>query len=209
MRRGTKTALLTVGGSVLVLFSAAAAFLIGHNVGTSERLTANRALRAREPAALASANVTRSAFDAWSLVCRSPAGSERRCVLFMAVADPQRKQVLLTFSIARTPQNMPVLVVDTPAGVAVDHGMTVTPGAAEPFKISVQSCGPQRCRAVTDLTPSLQAALESAAVTSITYTKVDNQQSTFNLPTRGFKDGITAWFGESDAASRPVSAAAN
>jgi invasion protein IalB len=208
MRRGTKIALLTVGGSVLVLFAAAAAFLIGHGVGTSERLAANRALRAREQSALASANVTRSAFEAWSLVCRNPAG-ERRCVLFIAVADPQRKQVLLTFSIARTPQNMPVLVVDTPAGVAADQGMTVTAGEAKPLKIAVQSCGPQRCRAVTDLTPSLQAALESAAVTSVTYTKVDNQQSTFNLPTRGFKDGITAWFGGSDAPSQPVSAAVN
>jgi invasion protein IalB len=208
MRRGTKIALLTVGGSVLVLFAAAAAFLIGHGVGTSERLTANRALRAREQSALASANVTRSAFEAWSLVCRNPAG-ERRCVLFIAVADSQRKQVLLTFSIARTPQNMPVLVVDTPAGVLVDQGMTVTADGAEPFRIPVQSCGPQRCRAVTDLTPSLQAALESAAVTSVTYTKVDNQQSTFNLPTRGFKDGITAWSGGSDAPSQPVSAAVN
>ena len=208
MRRGSKIALLTVGGSVLVLFAAAAAFLIGHGVGTSERLTANRTLRAREQSAIAPANVTRSAFEAWSLVCRNPDG-ERRCVLFIAVADPQRKQVLLTVSIARTPQNMPVLVVDTPAGVLVDQGITVTAGAAESFNIRVQSCGPQRCRAVTDLTPSLQAALEAAAVTSVTYTKVDNQQSTFNLPTRGFKDGITAWFGGSDAASRPVSAAVN
>ncbi len=209
MRRGSKIALLAVGGSVLVLFAAAAAFLIGHGVGTSERLTVNRALRARVQSALASTNMTRSAYEAWSLVCRNSEGSERRCVLFIAVADPQRNQVLLTFSIARTPQNMPVLVVDAPAGVVADQGMTVTVGAAEPFMMPVQSCGPQRCRAVTDLTPSLQAALEAAAVTSVTYTKADNQQSTFNLPTRGFKDGITAWFGGGDAASRPVSAAVN
>ena len=209
MRRGSKIALLTVGGSVLVLFGAAAAFLIGHNVGASERLTANREQRARDQAALASTNMSKSAFQAWSLVCRNSAESDRRCVLFIAVADPQRKQVLLTFSIAQTPRGMPALVVDAPAGVVVDQGMTVTAGAAEPVIIPVQSCGPQRCRAVTDLTPSLRAALEAATVTSITYTKSDNQQSTFNLPTRGFKDGITAWFGGSNTASQPVSAAVN
>ena len=208
MRRGSKIALLAVGGSVLMLFSAAAAFLIGHGVGASERLAINRAMRAREQSALASMNMTKSAFQAWSLVCRNWPGNERRCVLFIAVADPDVKQVLLTFSVARTPQGMPVLIVDTPAGVTVDQGITVTAGAAEGIKVPIQSCGPQRCRAITGLTPPLRAALEAADVTSVTYVKADNQQSTYNLPTRGFRDGIVAWFAGSEL-QPPMSAAVN
>lgn len=209
MRRGSKIALFAVGGGVLVLFSAAAAFLIGHGVGAGERATADRTVRARAQGALESLDMTKSSFQAWSFVCRTPPGTERRCVLFIAVADPQRTQVLLTFSIARTPQGVPAVVVDTPAGVALDQGVTVTAGAAEAFTIPIQSCGPQRCRAVADLTPSLQASLEAAAVTSVTYTKADNQQSTYNLPTRGFKEGIAAWHAGGDAPAKPVSAAVN
>src|SRR5690349_4584199 len=185
MRRGSKIALLAVGGGAFLLFAAAAAFLVGHGVGVSERFATNKTARQREQAALAEMNMTKSAFQAWSLVCRPWPGNERRCVLFIAVADPDKKQVLLTFSVARTPQGMPVLIVDTPAGVAVDQGVKVTAGAAEEMKIPIQSCAPQRCRAVTELTLPLRAALEKADVTAVTYVKADNQQSTYNLPTRG------------------------
>lgn len=208
MRRASKIALLAVGGSALLLFSAAAAFLIGHGVGADERLAVNRAMRAREQGALATMNMTKSAFQAWSLVCRDWPGNERRCVLFIAVADPDVKQVLLTFSVARTPQGMPVLIVDTPAGVAVNEGVTITAGATEATKIPIQSCAAQRCRAVTELTASLREALEKADVTAVTYVKADNQSSTYNLPTRGFRDGMVAWFAGSEPRT-PVSAAVN
>ena len=192
-----------------MLFSAAAAFLVGHGVGTSERLAVGQVARAREQATMAAMNMTKSAFQAWSLVCRNWPGNERRCVLFIAVADPDVKQVLLTFSIARTPQGMPVLIVDTPAGVTIDQGITVTAGAAEGFKVPIQSCGPQRCRAITELTLPLRAALEKADVTAVTYVKADHQESTYNLPTRGFRDGLAAWFAGSELPHQPVSAAVN
>lgn len=192
-----------------MLFSAAASFLVGHGVGTSERLAANRAARAREQAAMAAMDMTKSAFQAWSLVCRKWSGNERRCVLFIAVADPDVKRVLLTFSVARTPQGTPVLMVDTPAGVAVDQGIMVTAGAAEGIKVPIQSCDAQRCRAVTELTSSLRASLEAADVTAVTYVRPDNQPSTYNLPTRGFKDGIVAWYAGSELQPAPVAAVVN
>ena len=191
-----------------MLISAAAAFLFGHGVGSGERLSANRAARAREQAAMAQMNMTKSSFQAWSLVCRDWPGNQRRCVLFIAVADPDMKQVLLTFSVARTPQGMPVLMVDTPAGIAVDQGVTIAAGAAEALKMPIQSCGPQRCRAIAELTSPLQAALEKADITAVTYVKADTKQSTYNLPTRGFKDAIVAWFAGSEL-SNPVAAAVN
>ena len=206
MRRASKIGLLAIGGSVLMMFSATTAFLIDHSVGADEHLATNRTLRAREQSSLAAMNMTKSAFQAWSLVCRDWPGNERRCVLFIAAADPDAKQVLLTFSIARTPQGMPILVVDTPPGVAVDDGVTVTVGAAEAIKVPIQSCAPQRCRAVTELTSSLRAALEVADVTSVSYVRADAKQSTYNLPTRGFRDGLTAWFAGSEPRA-PVSAA--
>jgi len=85
----------------------------------------------------------------------------------------------------------------------------VTAGAAEEMKIPIQSCAPQRCRAVTELTLPLRAALEKADVTAVTYVKADNQQSTYNLPTRGFKDGLAAWYAGSELPKQPVSAAVN
>jgi len=208
MRRGSKIALLGIGGGVLLLFSAAAAFLIGHGVGVDERLSARSVPPAREQAALASADVSKAAFQSWSLACRKSPDNERRCVLFLAIADSGSKQVLLTLSVAQTQKGMPMFVVETPAGALTDKGVTVTAGAAEALKIPIRSCGPQRCRAMTDLTSSLRAALENAEITSVTYTKADNQQSTYNLPTRGFKDGIAAWFA-GDASAQPVSAAVN
>ena len=209
MGRRSKIALLAVGGSALMLLSAAAAFLVGHGVGTNERMASNKTAHQRERAALASMNMTTSAFQAWSLVCRPWPGGERRCVLFIAVADLNKRNVLLTFSIARTPQGMPVLIIDTPAGVAVDKGISVTAGGAEEIKMPIQSCGPQRCRAITELTLPLRTALEKADVTAVTYVKADNQQSPYNLPTRGFKDGLVAWYAGSELPQRPVSAAVN
>jgi invasion protein IalB len=154
-------------------------------------------------------DMTKSAIQAWSLVCRPWPGNERRCVLFIAVADPDAKHVLLTFSVARTPRGMPVLIVDTPVGVAADQGVRVTAGAAEEIKLPIQLCGPERCRAITELTLPLRAALETADVTSVTYLKADNQQSTYNLPTRGFKDALAAWYAGSELPQQPVSAAVN
>ena len=196
MRRATKIALLSIGGSVLVLVSSAGAFLFGHSVGMGERAATNRALLAREQATLEAGNITRTAFQGWSLVCRDWEEVERRCVLFMAVADPGMQQVLLTLSVARTPNGMPLLIVDTPAGVAVDEGVTVTPGATEGIRLAIQSCGPQRCRAVAELSPSLQSALEASEATAVRYVKADNQPSSYNLPTRGFSEGIAAWYAE-------------
>lgn len=192
-----------------MLFGAAAAFLVGHGVGINERRAVDRTAHQREQAALASMDMTKSAFQAWSLVCRPWPGGERRCVLFIAVADPDLKNVLLTFSVARTPQGMPVLIVDTPPGVAVAQGISVTAGAAEEIKLPIQSCGPQRCRAMTELTLPLRAALEKADVTAVTYVRADNQQSTYNLPTRGFRDGLLAWYAGSELPQQPVSAAVN
>lgn len=202
MRRSTRIALLAVGGSLLLVISAMGSFVVGHGVGTSERLAA---LRAQDQANLA--NMTRSTFQSWSLVCRDVAGNGpgRRCVLFMAVADPSLKQVLLTFSVARSVQGMPVLLVDTPAGVAVDQGITVTPGAAQSIKVDIRSCGPQRCRAITELNASLQAALEAADMTSVTYVRANRQLATYNLPTRGFREGFAAW--SIEAARLPAPAA--
>jgi invasion protein IalB len=115
------------------------------------------------------------------------------------------RQVLLTLSVARTPQGLPVLLVDMPAGVAVDQGITVTPSGAQSIKVGIQACGPQRCRAIMELGSSLQAALGAADMTSVTYVRANRQQSTYNLPTRGFREGFAAW---SAATSRlPTSAA--
>jgi invasion protein IalB len=208
MRRGSKIALLAVLGCGLVVVSAAGAFLFGHDVGTRERLAINNAMRSRELSSLAANNMTKRAFQGWSLVCRDWTGGERRCVLFIAVADPESKQVLLTFSVSRTPQGKPVLIVDTPAGVAVDQSVTVTAGEAQSVKVPIQSCGPQRCRAIAVLDESLQAALEAADLTSITYVRANNQQSTYNLPTRGFREGIAAWLAESGRSAQTSATAA-
>jgi invasion protein IalB len=179
------------------MLAAAGAFVLGHGVGTSERLATLR------KADLAS--TTEAAFEGWSLVCRDVVSNGRRCVLFMTVADQGLRQVLLTLSVARTPQGLPVLLVDMPAGVAVDQGITVTPSGAQSIKVGIQACGPQRCRAIMELGSSLQAALGAADMTSVTYVRANRQQSTYNLPTRGFREGFAAW---SAATSRlPTSAA--
>jgi invasion protein IalB len=166
-------------------------------------------IRANEQRTLAAMSLTKSAFQAWSLVCRSWPGNERRCVLFIAVAEPEERRVLLTFSIARTPRGMPVLLVDTPGGAVVAQGVTLTAGVAEPVTVPIQSCDAQRCRAITELTSSLRSALEAADVTSVTYVRADGRQSTYNLPTRGFRDGMVAWLAGSELPSQPVSAAVN
>jgi invasion protein IalB len=199
LRRASKIGLLVGGGSAFLLVSAAVAFLIGHRVGASERFEANRELREREQATLASMSMTKSAFQAWSLVCRGWTGNERRCVLFIAVADPDAEQVLLTLSIARTPQGMPVLVIDAPSGIMTEPGVSLTAGTAAPMRLPIQSCTPERCRAVAPLTPALNAALEAADVTSVSYVRAaGSQPSSYNLPTRGFRDGMRAWYAGSE-----------
>jgi invasion protein IalB len=203
MRR-SRIALLAVSGSLVLVLSAIGAFVIGHGAGTRERI---EAMRARELASLA--NMTKATFQGWSLVCRdAPSnGSPRRCVLFMAVAEQATGQVLLTFSITRAAQGAPVLLIETPAGVAVDQGITVAPSSAQSVKVGIHSCGPQRCRAIAELSPSLQAALETADITSVTYVQANRQLSTYNLPTRGFREGFAAWSAETARLSK--SAAVN
>jgi len=209
MRLASKIALLAVSGCVLVSVAAAAAFLAGHGVGAREKLAMDKALRAREQNTLTATNTTRRSFEDWSLICRDFAESARRCVLFFAVASADMNQLLLTVSVARTPRGVPVFIVDTPAGVAVGRGVTVAAGEVGPQRLPIQACGQQRCRAVAELSPSLRSALEAAESASVTYVKDTNQESTYNVSTRGFRDGIVAWLAETEAHGVSSTAAVN
>jgi invasion protein IalB len=209
MLRAPQIALLAASGCFLVSVAAAAAFFAGHGVGMREKIAIDKALRAREQNSLTASNMTRRSFQNWSLICRDWAENERRCVLFVAVASPDMNQLLLTVSIARTSKGVPVLIVDTPPGVAVGRGVTVTAGEASPLRVPIQACGPQRCRAVAELTPQLRGTLEAAESATITYVRDTNQESTYNLSTLGFRDGISAWLAESGTHAISSAAAVN
>jgi invasion protein IalB len=204
----SRLALFAAGVGAFLVVSGGVAFLIGHAVGTNDTLAANSAQFPRAQNNLSAVNTTRTAFENWSLVCRDFAPNERRCVLFMALVDRATTRVLLTISVAGTSEGTPVLVVDMPTDVAVDEGVTVRPGAADAARFAIRSCGPQRCRALGELNSSLRAALESADMTFVTYVTANHRPSTYNLPTRGFREGLVAWYSETGR-RLPASVAVN
>jgi invasion protein IalB len=134
-------------------------------------------------------------FGNWALVCGQGQTAEDagRCGLLMRVIDQQAQRVLMSLNVTRGPQGNAIVVINTPPGVVIPAGVSLTPENGTAETGGIQVCRPQGCTGVILLTETLLAEMSAAEMTMLGYTAASGQPVNLNLPTTGFAEGFTAW----------------
>ena len=133
----------------------------------------------------------------WALVCNQnqPQANDgpQRCGLLMRVINQEAQQVLMSLNVSRGPLGNAIIIVNTPPGITIPAGVSLTPENGTAATGGVQVCRPQGCTGVILLSEMLLAEMSAVEMTTLGYTAANGQAVNFNLPTTGFAEGYAAW----------------
>jgi invasion protein IalB len=132
-------------------------------------------------------------FGNWALVCNQPEGDAQRCSLLMRVINQEAQQVLMSLNLTRGPLGNAIVVINTPPGVTIPAGVSLTPEGGTTETGGVQVCRPQGCTGVIVLSETLLAEMSAVETTTVGYTAANGQAVNLALPTTGFAEGYAAW----------------
>jgi invasion protein IalB len=132
-------------------------------------------------------------FGNWTLVCNQAEGDIQRCGLLMRVINQEAQQVLMSVNLTRGGQGNAIFVINTPPGVTIPAGVSLTPENGATATGGVQVCRPVGCTGVILLSEMLLAEMSSVETTTISYTAANGQPVNIGLPTTGFTEGYGAW----------------
>ena len=136
---------------------------------------------------------TRS-FGNWALLCgQNEQTGQGRCGLLMRVINQEAQRVLMRLNLTRGPQGNAIIVVDTPPGVVIPAGVSITPENGTAATGPVQVCRPNGCTGIVLLTDELATALSGVANATISYVAANGQAVNLSLPINGFAEGYAAW----------------
>jgi invasion protein IalB len=135
-------------------------------------------------------------FGNWALVCNGQPGAQDgpdRCGLLMRVINQEAQRVMMSLNVTRGPQGNAIIVVNTPPGVIIPAGVSITPENGTQATGGVQVCRPNGCTGVVLLTEELKAELDGSQQAAIGYVAANGQPVNLNLPINGFVQGYAAW----------------
>ena len=149
---------------------------------------------------------TRS-FGSWALVCGQDPQNPNRCGLLIRAIDQQSQQLVVSLNLTRGPQGNPIIVVNTPPGIVIPSGVTLTPANGTAARGAVQVCRPRGCTGIVVLSDTLLTELAAAQATTVSFVSANGQTANLNLPTTGFAEGFTAWRAAFPPPAQPEAAA--
>lgn len=131
----------------------------------------------------------------WALVCGQPNAGDGpdRCSLLMRIISQEEQRVLMSVNVTRGPQGNAILIINTPPGIIVPSGVTITPEGGTAATGGVQACRQNGCTGIVMLTEELQTELTTSPAAAIGYVAANGQPVSLNLPTNGFAQGFAAW----------------
>jgi invasion protein IalB len=133
---------------------------------------------------------TRS-FGSWALACGQ--GDQGRCGLLIRLINQDAQRVLMSVNVTRGPQGNAIIAINTPPGVVIPAGVTITPENGTAATGPVQVCRPAGCTGIIVLNEELRMELTSAQMATIGYTTANGQPVSINIPINGFSEGYAAW----------------
>jgi invasion protein IalB len=139
---------------------------------------------------------TRS-FGNWALVCgQQNVESGARCNLLMRVIDQESQRLVTSVNLTRGPQGNAIFVINTPPGIVIPAGVSITPAEGTVATGAVQTCRANGCTGIVVASDTLVTELSSAPTMGIGYTAPNGRPVNFNLPATGFQQGYNAWLAE-------------
>jgi len=126
-------------------------------------------------------------YGSWTVTCREAVdkSTKRTCSGVLQMIDQQRRQVLLTWIIARDPQGVLRTVIQAQTGVLVQKGIELKLGKSPMRTVPYLACEPQRCEATITMDDAMikDSIASQEAVATIFAT--DGRGINFTLPIAG------------------------
>ena len=145
---------------------------------------------AQPPAPAAPATPVRTEtinYGSWTVTCREAIdkSSKRTCSGVLQMIDQQRRQVLLTWIIARDPQGLLRTVIQAPTGVLVQKGIELKLGKSPMRTVPYLACEPQRCEATMTMDDAMVKDSMASQEAIATIFATDGRGINFTLPITG------------------------
>ena len=149
---------------------------------------------ATPPAAPTTAQSSKTAFGAWTVVCGTPDGSsEKRCVLMQSVISQERPEMQLSVAISKNPGGKTGLLrVQAPLSVLLPNGLGLYVDGTDIGNAYFARCFSDGCYAEVVLEDALLGTLRKGS--SATFTVFQTQEEGIGIPVdlKGFAQGYDA-----------------
>jgi invasion protein IalB len=146
------------------------------------------------PAAPTTAQSSKAAFGAWTVVCGTSDGSsEKRCVLMQSVVSQERPEMQLSVAISKNPGGKTGLLrVQAPLSVLLPNGLGLYVDGTDIGNAYFARCFSDGCYAEVVLEDALLGTLRKGS--SATFTVFQTQEEGIGIPVdlKGFAQGYDA-----------------
>lgn len=132
--------------------------------------------------------------DSWTVTCQEMSGSPKKiCSATLQVIDQEKRAVLFSWIIGKTPEGVMTAVFQTPTGVLLQRGLELKIGSATtPRKVNYVACNAQRCEASMPMDDAFIKEASASPTAVATIYLVDGRAANFNLNTKGFDKAVAA-----------------
>jgi invasion protein IalB len=123
-------------------------------------------------------------FGPWRVICVEDNGA-KQCSMVQSRQQARSKQVVVAWSVAKTPKGEVVNSVIVPAGISIPEGVRISVGDQKPSTLGYSICGPRACQATVNLD---EAALASGQMLSVNYVRANKQLVQAQIDLKGYDE---------------------
>jgi invasion protein IalB len=132
-------------------------------------------------------------YGAWLVNCQQAvSGAGRKnCAATLRTTDKDKK-LAFAWVLTKTADGKPIMVIQTPTGVAIPAGVELGVGKGAARKIAFSSCEPQFCEAIMVVDPALATEIKTSPKPSLAIQGKDGRKFKFDIDTKGVEQAFSA-----------------
>jgi invasion protein IalB len=131
-------------------------------------------------------------FGDWVLLCPKDKKAGGNCALFQSLADAKSKKRVFGQTLSYGPKGNLVLLVRSPAGVALQQGLTVGIEGGKTYRAPFQTCAGGVCQTLIVLTDEMLAEMRKAKQATLKVVALNGQAVQAASPLNGISAGLDA-----------------
>lgn len=128
----------------------------------------------------------------WGIDCSERAGERKRCKMMQQIANAKTMKAIVTWLIGRDGQGKPAMSIQTPPGILLPPGLTLSIDGKMTITLPYRTCTQQVCEAVHPLTGEIIEALKSGKAAKVTVSPLEGEPRSFEMSLRGFTAAFDA-----------------
>jgi invasion protein IalB len=131
-------------------------------------------------------------FGDWVLLCPKDKKAGGNCALFQSLADAKSKKRVFGQTLSYGPKGNLVLLVRSPAGVALQQGLTVGIDGGKTYRAPFQTCAGGVCQTLIVLTDEMLGEMRKAKQATLKVVALNGQAVQAASPLNGIAAGLDA-----------------